>query len=230
MSGQADERTEPGGRSSSTRRAGRTARRRPSCRVRVAAARSLPVGSGPGPRESTTHPSTREEDALITPIDPLAFREFVEHTDEPIDDHEAGCDDGHDGTGNVPHVHRARASQAIQKPCRRRFLGKEDEGVGDEFGVGPVVVQIGLRPRGAPSWPRLQPTPRKACPTQPGQYRRATARDVPEQTRAVILDHQHHRTLIDAEVIRGDPPGGRTLVHRKRLIERRLEPVFGGHA
>src|SRR5262249_30094485 len=34
---------------------------------------------------------------------------------------------------------------------------------------------------------------------------------------------------IDAEVIGCDPPAGRTLRHRERLIERRLEPVFAGH-
>ena len=43
---------------------------------------------------------------------------------------------------------------------------------------------------------------------------------------AVILHHHHHRPLIDAEVIRRDPPAGRAALHRERLIERRLEPVF----
>ncbi len=40
----------------------------------------------------------------------------------------------------------------------------------------------------------------------------------------MILDHHLHRTLIDAEVIRRNPPAGGTAFYRERLIERRQEP------
>ena len=43
------------------------------------------------------------------------------------------------------------------------------------------------------------------------------------------LDHQHDRSLIDSEVTRRDPPTSRTIRHRKRLIERRLEPILRSH-
>src|ERR1017187_8662679 len=76
----------------------------------------------------------------------------------------------------------------------------------------------------------LQPASGKACPTQTGQDWRATAHDLPQQPGAMILDHQHHRTLIDAEVIRRNPPAGRTAFYGERLIERRQESVFSHHA
>src|SRR4029453_736580 len=75
----------------------------------------------------------------------------------------------------------------------------------------------------------LKPPARKTPPPQPSYEGRTTAHDVPDQAGAVVLDHQHHRPLIDAEVVRGDPPAGRAVVHRKRLVERRLEPGGGGH-
>ncbi len=65
----------------------------------------------------------------------------------------------------------------------------------------------------------LQPASGKACPTQTGQDWRATAHDLPQQSGAMILDHQHHRTLIDTEVIRRNPPAGRTAFYGERSIE-----------
>ena len=74
--------------------------------------------------------------------------------------------------------------------------------------------------------PRLQPASGKARPTQTGHDRRTMAHDVPQQPGAVILDHQHHRPLVDAEVIRRNPPAGRAVFHCEGLIERRQEPVL----
>src|SRR4029077_5481546 len=75
----------------------------------------------------------------------------------------------------------------------------------------------------------LKQTAAKSRPPQSGDYRRTAAHDVPEQSGPVVLDHQHDRSLIDAEVTRRDPPTRRAIRHGKRLIERRLEPVFRGH-
>ena len=71
--------------------------------------------------------------------------------------------------------------------------------------------------------------PSKAGAAQAGQHRHAPAHDVPEQARAVVLDHQHHRPLVDPEVVRRNPPAGRAIVHRERRVERGLEPVPGRH-
>src|SRR4029450_4521675 len=81
----------------------------------------------------------------------------------------------------------------------------------------------------APYKPRLKPTAAKSRPPQSSDDRRAAAHDVPEQSSPVVLDHQHDRPLIDAEVIRRDPPTRLAIRHGKRLIERRLEPVFPVH-
>src|SRR4030095_16464768 len=77
--------------------------------------------------------------------------------------------------------------------------------------------------------PTLKPTAAKSRPPQSSDDRRAAAHDVPEQSGPVVLDHQHDRPLIDAEVMRRDPPTRRAIRHGKRLIERRLEPILPGH-
>src|SRR4029450_6930969 len=77
--------------------------------------------------------------------------------------------------------------------------------------------------------PRLKPTTAKSRPPQSSDDRRTAAHNVPEQSGPVVLDHQHDRSLIDAEVTRRDPPTRWAIRHGKRLIERRLEPVFRGH-
>src|SRR6476646_7624037 len=76
----------------------------------------------------------------------------------------------------------------------------------------------------------LQPAATESRSQQPGHDDGATAHDVPEQARPVVLDHQHDRTLIDAKVVRRDPPTGRNIRHRKRLVEGWLEPVFPCHS
>src|SRR4029450_907910 len=81
----------------------------------------------------------------------------------------------------------------------------------------------------APYKPRLKPTAAKSRLPQSSDDRRAAAHDIPEQSGPVVLDHQHDRPLIDAEVIRRDPPTSRAIRHGKRLIERPLESVFRGH-
>src|SRR4029450_13197559 len=77
--------------------------------------------------------------------------------------------------------------------------------------------------------PRLKPTTAKSRPPQSSDDRRTAAHNVPEQSGPVVLDHQHDRSLIDAEVTRRDPPTRWAIRHGKRLIERRLEPIFRGH-
>src|SRR4030095_8093070 len=81
----------------------------------------------------------------------------------------------------------------------------------------------------APYKPRLKPTAVKSRPPQSSDDRRAAAHDIPEQSGPLVLDHQHDRSLIDAEVIRRDPPTGPAIRHDKRSIERRLEPIVPGH-
>src|SRR6185369_11673920 len=77
---------------------------------------------------------------------------------------------------------------------------------------------------------RIKPTALESRPRESGDDRRATAHDVPKQACPVVLDHQHDRPLIDSKVIGRDPPASRTILDNKRLIERRLEPVFRRHS
>src|SRR5689334_5110626 len=76
-------------------------------------------------------------------------------------------------------------------------------------------------PRSRASWQFVsrKPAAGKACSPQACPNRLGTTHDVPEQTGAVVLDHQNDRTLIDPEVIRRNPPTGRALVHGERLVE-----------
>src|SRR5208282_813414 len=125
-------------------------------------------------------------------------------------------------------------------PCSLHALAKLGENGGlCELGQSPTQDLALLRdlflyrtesPGLSPRITELQPASGKACPTQTGQDWRATAHDLPQQPGAMILDHQHHRTLIDAEVIRRNPPAGRTAFYGERLIERRQESVFSHHA
>jgi hypothetical protein len=83
---------------------------------------------------------------------------------------------------------------------------------------------------GASKQCRLEPAATESRPQQSGNDDRATAHDAPQQARPIVLDHQHDRTLIDAKVIRRDPPTGRSFRRRKRLVEGWLEPVFSRHS
>ena len=53
----------------------------------------------------------------------------------------------------------------------------------------------------------------------------AAAHDVPDETRSVVLDHEHDRPPVDAEVVGRDPPTCRTLFHGEGLVEGRLKSV-----
>src|SRR4051794_29523729 len=75
-----------------------------------------------------------------------------------------------------------------------------------------------------------QPSAGEPGPPQPRSEVRRSASDVPDQTGAIVLDHERHRTLVDPEVMRRDPPASRAVRHDVRLIERRLESVAFRHA
>jgi hypothetical protein len=72
---------------------------------------------------------------------------------------------------------------------------------------------------GPPSAAALQPAAREPCPPQPGDNIGAAAHDLPDQTAAVVLDHQRHGPLVDAEVVGRHPPAGRAVLHPERLVE-----------
>ena len=71
----------------------------------------------------------------------------------------------------------------------------------------------------------LQPAALETRAAQPLDDVGAAAHDVPDQTGAVVLDHEHDRALVHAEVVWGDPPSGRAVFHGEGLVERRLEAV-----
>src|SRR3954466_5197348 len=100
---------------------------------------------------------------------------------------------------------------------------------------GPGQRKTNRRPLVAPrpnptTSDRLEPTATKSRACEPGDDRRTAAHDVPEETGPVILDHQHDRPLINAEVVRRHPPPCRAVRYLERLIKRRAEPVFCRHA
>ena len=52
----------------------------------------------------------------------------------------------------------------------------------------------------------LEPPPGETGPAKTCQNRGTAAHDIPKQTCPVVFDHEHDRTLIDAEVIWRNPP------------------------
>src|SRR6476469_9510299 len=77
---------------------------------------------------------------------------------------------------------------------------------------------------------RLEPTAPKSRACEPGDDRRTAAHDVLEESSPVVLDHQHDRPLIDAEMVRRHPLFCRAVRYLERLIERWAEPVFRRYA
>jgi len=65
----------------------------------------------------------------------------------------------------------------------------------------------------------------KSRPAQSGHHVGRPAHNVPNQTGTVVLDHEDHWTLVDAEMVGSDPVVGRTIRHFIGLVERRLEAV-----
>jgi hypothetical protein len=57
--------------------------------------------------------------------------------------------------------------------------------------------------------PLPQPAAREPGFPQSRDHRRATAHQVPDQAGAVVLDHQYHRPLVDAELVRRHLPAPR---------------------
>src|SRR5581483_2839787 len=47
----------------------------------------------------------------------------------------------------------------------------------------------------------LQPAAPEAGAAQPRNHRRAAAHEVPDEAGAVVFNHQHHRPLVDAELV-----------------------------
>src|SRR5262249_61671518 len=82
-----------------------------------------------------------------------------------------------------------------------------------------------------PPPPPPSPTPPagEPGPPQPRDEVGAAAHDVPDQAGAVVLHGQDDGALVDAEVVRRDPPAGRAVLDGEGLVERRLEPVGPGH-
>src|SRR5438093_6379810 len=78
----------------------------------------------------------------------------------------------------------------------------------------------------AARWPRaLEPAALECRPAQSRHNVGATAHDVPDQAGTVVLDHEDDWALVDPEMAGRDPPARRTVRHRVRLVERRLETV-----
>src|SRR5260370_40810268 len=55
----------------------------------------------------------------------------------------------------------------------------------------------------------LQPAAGEPCAPEPRDNVGAAAHEIPDQTAAVVLDHQRHGPLVDAEVVWRHPPAGR---------------------
>src|SRR6187401_2301290 len=72
---------------------------------------------------------------------------------------------------------------------------------------------------------RSEPRTLESRSAQPGRNVGRPAHNVPDQSAAVILNHEHYRALVDAKVIRGDPPPCRTVRDFVCLVERRFKTV-----
>src|SRR5262245_46732299 len=77
----------------------------------------------------------------------------------------------------------------------------------------------------APVRRRSEPATLESRPAQARNDIRTATHELPDQTGAVVLHHEDHRTLVDAEMVGRDPPAGRAVRHRVRRVERRLEAV-----
>src|SRR5262245_63240989 len=75
-----------------------------------------------------------------------------------------------------------------------------------------------------------EPPALETCTTQAGDDVRRPPHDVPDQSRAVILNHENHGALIEAKVIGSHPPARRAVRHFIGLVERRFEAVALRHA
>src|SRR5581483_5912564 len=71
----------------------------------------------------------------------------------------------------------------------------------------------------------LQPTAREAGPPQTGDDVRTAPHEGPDRPGAVVLGHEHHWSLVDAELVGRHPPPGRAVVYAERLGERTPEAV-----
>src|SRR5262249_10659311 len=87
------------------------------------------------------------------------------------------------------------------------------------------LPEIPLRSWTMPPAAALQPAALEARTPQPRDHRRAAAHEIPDQASAVVLDHQHPRPPVNAELV-GRPPPARRAVHAECPVERAPEPVW----
>src|SRR4029434_5043088 len=102
---------------------------------------------------------------------------------------------------------------------------RRPDGLSSRRGDGGALTALPRRPG---STAASEPATLERRATQSLFQVGAAAHDLPDQSGPVVLDHEDHWTLVDSEVIRGDPPSRGAVRHRIGLVERGLEAVTPG--